>query len=444
MKRQGATAKGLHKRVRDLGFAQVTDPREVNKVKLALPTLLTALVAAMVTKARSLRAVEQRTAQMACKLGSWLGLNGRIADNTFGKVIPRLRLSQLVCCLHRLVKAEHRRGNLEPSGLSVGAVAIDGKNVATLRWHDLCRILGLELEQATFTQVKALMAESYPEAQLCEPEHGMPYALMRMHTVTLISSTAAVCVHQCPSEGHTNEIGSMPQRVDQLKEVYGRTRLFRLLTTDAGNTSLEAASRIVEAGWDYFAQIKSVHGALHVEALRVLAKRRKSRAHATYSDTQNGLLVTVHLWRYDLTEQGWMDWDHARQLVRVQRTTESPTTGQVTVGNRYYVTNRPPADLSALRGLKLSRAHWRCEDETHWTADAELSEDRRRLAWSRHPHGTLCVSVLRMIALAILAVARRLSRFGHTCETPSWAQVAEHFLLQLCGSILQTEAFDRV
>ena len=49
-----------------------------------------------------------------------------------------------------------------------------------------------------------------------------------------------------------------------------------------------------------------------------------------------------------------------------------------------------------------------------------------------------------MIALAILAVARRLSRFGHTCETPSWAQVAEHFLLQLCGSILQTEAFDRV
>ena len=48
------------------------------------------------------------------------------------------------------------------------------------------------------------------------------------------------------------------------------------------------------------------------------------------------------------------------------------------------------------------------------------------------------------MALAILAVARRLSRFGHTDETPSWTQVAEHFLLQLCGSILQTEAFDAV
>jgi hypothetical protein len=101
-------------------------------------------------------------------------------------------------------------------------------------------------------------------------------------------------------------------------------------------------------------------------------------------------------------------------------------------------------ELSPQGALDLSRAHWRCEDETHWTADAELSEDRRQLAWSRHPHGTLSVSVVRMIALATLAMARRLSRFGHTLETPSWAQVAEHFLLQLCGSILQTEAFDRL
>ena len=49
-----------------------------------------------------------------------------------------------------------------------------------------------------------------------------------------------------------------------------------------------------------------------------------------------------------------------------------------------------------------------------------------------------------MIAIAILAMARRLSRMGYSRETPSWAQVAEHFLLQLCGSILDTEAFDAV
>lgn len=72
----------------------------------------------------------------------------------------------------------------------------------------------------------------------------------------------------------------------------------------------------------------------------------------------------------------------------------------------------------------------------------EVQEDRRRLAWSRHPHGVFVVSVLRRIAVNILAVARRLSRLGYSLETPTWKQVAEHFLLVLCDSILETEAFD--
>jgi hypothetical protein len=52
------------------------------------------------------------------------------------------------------------------------------------------------------------------------------------------------------------------------------------------------------------------------------------------------------------------------------------------------------------------------------------------------------VSVLRRIAANILAMARRLSRVGASLETPSWHQVSEHFLLVLCVSVLETEAFD--
>ena len=47
-----------------------------------------------------------------------------------------------------------------------------------------------------------------------------------------------------------------------------------------------------------------------------------------------------------------------------------------------------------------------------------------------------------MIALNILAVARKPSRIGYSLETPTWQQVAEHFVLLVCGSILDTEAFD--
>jgi len=409
------------------------------------PLRLTALTAAMVTMARSLRHVEQRTGQISEKHGDWEGVSKRIADNTFGKLLARLELTGLVRRLHGMVKAEHRRGNLKPSVLPIATGAIDGKNVATLRWHDLCRVLKLKPNKARPWKVKKLLAKQYPNVQFCMPEQGRPYALARVHTVTLISSKAACCIHQRPIPGRTNEIGAMPALLKELHAAYGRTRLIKMLTTDAGNTSLKVATMIVDdLLLDYFCQIKSEHGDLHSEAVRVLGRLKESEADASYVDVQNGDAVTYHVWHHDLSSHGWFDWTHARQLIRVQRVAEHPTTGKKTVGNRYYVCSKKPTALLPRDVLTISRGHWRCEEETHWTADAILQEDRRRLAWSRHPNGVFVVAVLRMIALNILAVARKLSRLGYTKETPSWQQVAEHFLLVLCASTLLLEEFDDV
>ncbi|MBU0609768.1 MAG: hypothetical protein KKI08_17915 [Armatimonadetes bacterium] len=54
------------------------------------------------------------------------------------------------------------------------------------------------------------------------------------------------------------------------------------------------------------------------------------------------------------------------------------------------------------------------------------------------------VAVLRMMALALLAVARQLSRVGDAEATPSWRMVMEHFLLTLCRPSLVMTAFDEV
>jgi hypothetical protein len=62
MNRQAATPKGFERRVQDLELCRVAEPRQLAKVTIALPTVLTALVASMVTRARSLRMAEQRTA----------------------------------------------------------------------------------------------------------------------------------------------------------------------------------------------------------------------------------------------------------------------------------------------------------------------------------------------------------------------------------------------
>ena len=167
--------------------------------------------------------------------------------------------------------------------------------------------------------------------------------------------------------GHTNEIGSMPELLEELHDAYGRTNLFRMLTTDAGNTSLKVAGLIKGHRWDYFLQIKSGHGDLYAEAVRAMGSAPTADAERNYSDQQNGKTISYHVWRHDLTEQGWLDWDHARQLVRVQRVAEDPHTGEVTTGNRYYVSSRGPSELGPMACLKISRGHWRCEDETHWT-----------------------------------------------------------------------------
>ena len=63
-------------------------------------------------------------------------------------------------------------------------------------------------------------------------------------------------------------------------------------------------------------------------------------------------------------------------------------------------------------------------------------------AWSRHPNGLFVVSVLRMMALNILAIARKLSRLKGCNEAPGWHRVTEHLLLVLCATTLLTAELD--
>jgi hypothetical protein len=200
MSYQAATPKGFERRICDIHLERVSEPRYAPNIVYKLPLMLTVLVAAMVTAASSLRKVERRTDQLVKRNGPWHGLLNRIADNTFGKLIPRLALNDLVKSLISMVKAEYRRGNIAPTQLPVATAAIDGKNVATLRWHDLCRVLELDPTTAKSKQVKTLLKKKFPNVQLCIPTDGMPYALARVHTVTLISSKAAVCIYQRPIE----------------------------------------------------------------------------------------------------------------------------------------------------------------------------------------------------------------------------------------------------
>ena len=472
---KGASLQGMNRRLRDAHFDLVSDPRRDSHVRYKLPVILKAVVASCATGAESLRQVEQRTAGMAEGPGQSI-VGHRIADNTIGGLLPRLDVQELVEALVRVTKAEERRKGLGAGEVGVGVVAIDGKHVATVWWPDLCRSVevddeevkelewecgapsdkrgptgkrtaeGLKETPKNIEWMRKKLAEEYPWVQLCVPSDGRVHGKIRVHTVTLVSSGPAVCIYLRPVEGATNEIGAMPHLVDELRNCYGRTTLFRYVTTDSGNTSVAVAGKIRQAGWHYFCQIKSNCGEIHSEAVRCLSGLGPDEAvQATYCDKQNGQVVVYYLWSVDLGQTGWLDWTHARQLIRVRRVCIEPKTGEVSSkGDRYYVTSASPQELDGHKALEMSRSHWRCENNTHWTNDAVLGEDRKRHMWSRHCNGLLVVAVLRSIALFILAMARYLSRTHYDNQMPSWKMVMAHFLASLCGSMLITEAFDAV
>lgn len=176
-----------------------------------------------------------------------------------------------------------------PNRLPIATAAIDGKNVATLRWRDLCQAVELDPNQATADEVKDLLQEQYPEVQLCCPSDGLPYGLIRVHNVTLISSAAAPCIHQRTIPGAESENGAMPDLIDEVLRIYQRVKMVQMFTTDAGNTSLKVAQKLVERGYAYFMQFKAEHGNLYQEAYRVLGRLDETEADETYSDKRQRL-----------------------------------------------------------------------------------------------------------------------------------------------------------
>ena len=97
-----------------------------------------------------------------------------------------------------------------------------------------------------------------------------------------------------------------------------------------------------------------------------------------------------------------------------------------------------PGKLDGRGWLTLVRMHWRCENEGHWTADVVCKEDARRNPWIRVPQAVYALSLLRMIALNILAVLRRMSRRGYTSRSIPWREVARlvYFALAVLTVVL--------
>lgn len=428
VQRQAITNKSILRRIADAGLEKLEDPRGCQGKRFRYQTLIGLLMFAALGARRSLRQIEELSAELDTKARRFLKLGHRkVSDTTIRQTLGGLDAASMRSCLHAQVKQEHRRGQLQPlDWLPFGVVAIDGKCVGIVEPSD------------------------HQAVQNVHPGGRKAYGKMMTHRATLVSSNAGVCIDQRPIPGETNEIGAFEDALNDLFSTYGRTSLFGMVMSDAGNCSESAARKVDSRGYAYCFRIKQNTGEIHREAIRLLGggakqdelyefyagEREECEPSAIWTAREDGKKITYRLWRYDL-EVGFLKWEHARQLIRVERTAwpgEKAKVQSLEIGNRYWVCNLAPQALSEpVHWLWLLKRYWRCENSNHWTCDKFFGEDAKQTPWSKDPEAILVATYFRLLALNILAVLRSMSRRDWHPRVPPWETV-----LRLVNIILMT------
>lgn len=95
--------------------------------------------------------------------------------------------------------------------------------------------------------------------------------------------------------------------------------------------------------------------------------------------------------------QGYLDWPHATQVGRLERTVT--TGGKTTVEVQCIVTSVPRSRADAATLLAWTRGHWAIEDRLHYVRDVTMGEDANR---TRTGSGPQALAVLRNLAVSWL------------------------------------------
>ncbi len=391
----------LRQRRDALRFDGVRDPRRRRGRRWTAQTLLSTSVVSLMMLARSLRAAERLSEDLA-GAGRFKGLVRRLPDSTLGDFLAEVSPAPLRRHLHRHILAEHRRKALEPTVLPIRAIAVDGKNVATLDYA------------------------ANPDCQKQSPEGQAPHWLYRVVNATLISPSAAVCIDQLPIPADTNDMGVFPAFLAALVDAYGRANLFDLISTDSGFASEANARLIDDAQKGYWISLKDNQPDLKREAERVLlvkARRSEPEAQTDWESDSSRGWIRRQLWRTN-EMAGWGKWTHLRQVALLRVLARDGRDGPARVlEDRYYVTNLVHGRLDGAQMLRLARAHWRIENDLHGALDIQWQEDHGR--WVQRGNGLPVTSLLRVLAYNLLSLLRTVHLRTQAARRTAWTQLRD-------------------
>jgi hypothetical protein len=369
-------ARHLAKRISDLGLEHVADPRAEKSRKWRWPALLRTVVVALAAGAKGLAEAETLSGQFSLGIKKLFGVWRPLPDTTARDALVRTSVDSVRKVLYRMCKAAWRRKALEPDGLPLHAVSMDGKSTSTSIFDD-------------------------PYAQPQRPEGKIPYGLVRTITSTLVSAKARVCLDAHPVPAHTNEMGAFAGAFETLLGAYGKT-LIELVMYDSGACSEENCRLVRSRGVDYLMSIKNDQPTLLAEAQRQLAGLTAEQAVAVTDEISSGehTVRTLYLGKM----LAGFHWDHDLTVVRVHKVTTHQTSGEVTEESQYFVSSMVQERLKPAQWLLLVRRRWEVENASHNTWDKLMREDER--PWLLQPQGMVVVMVLRRAVYNLIALYR--------------------------------------
>ncbi len=277
----------LATRLHELELGQVADPRK-GKVIWKMRTFLAAVLTGMVAGCKSLKEMEELTAELGKGARKLLGLQRRVPDTSARDLLVALEPTEIRKKIRQSVHIARDRKQLKPD-FPIRAVSVDGKYTSS--W--------------LFDDPKA--PEKYGQIQNGRAQVGMI-------TSCLVTTAARPCLDAHPIPPETNEIGAFQGAVDALLAAYGRT-LFDLVMYDSGACSLENATDIKDKGLDYLFCVRNIQPTLLAEARRLLAGLAPSRCVAQTVDLVSGEVVTRRMYLTDKMK-GWLDWKHLATALR--------------------------------------------------------------------------------------------------------------------------------
>jgi hypothetical protein len=374
-----------HVQLPDALARALRDPRKHKGRRWGFGYLLDVFLTAAIVQTPSMKGVEGVSDSMALKVPD------STLNYTFERVDPRPARSVLRQQIRDMLRAK----TLRPVGLPMGVLAIDGKTVWT---------------------------GDHRGDSMCQLQDGV-WNLRAMRAV-LTSAASRPCIDQDFIPPKTNEMGHFSVFWRELVKTWKHTKLFGLVTLDAGYTSQANAALIDADGIGYVMRIKDTQPTLRAELERVLRPRVGQPDAVSIWERREGKEVQRRLIRTGAIAE-WDGWAHARQGWLVQTVVMDDAGHETVVMERWFLTNLPWGLLSGAQILHVVRGHWGIENDCNWTLDVVWEEDTRAWAtnakavWQHHPLQLL--SWLRLLSYNVVGWLRRVRLRSH----PTWAALRD-------------------